>query len=211
MCQCREQAQECLCDERLKALLAENLSMYFELLMLAYQHKLMTFVCFIYARQYAEDIVQETFINAYKALSKYSMPQIQELKLKPWLFRIAYNLSQNHRKRYERFSEQFISISIDVPEGKELLEEMDHGQCVSAETEAEWEESRQEENTCIRQLHVRILRLPKALQFPVILHYIAGLEYPEIAKELDQPLNTVKSNGRRGFKKLQEMMREEVK
>ncbi len=86
-------------DEQLKALLIENLSGYFELLILAYQDKLTTFVCLHYDRRYAEDIVQETFINAHKALSTYPAWKIQELHLLPWLIIIARNLYLNHVRK----------------------------------------------------------------------------------------------------------------
>jgi RNA polymerase sigma-70 factor, ECF subfamily len=189
---------EYLRDERLKELLAENLPDNFELLVLLYQHKLHTFVSLIYDRRYAEDLVQETFLNVYRALMKYPPSAIGALRLRPWLFCIAHNLARNHRRKYSHIT----PISIDLPEGRELLEESESGQCLAPDTEVEGRESRDE-------LYMRIQQLPRALKLPVILHYIAEMSYEEVAKELDLPLNTVKSYGLRGLRRLQEMMKEE--
>ena len=43
----------------------------------------------------AEDITQETFIRAYRALSKYEPARIQELNLRGWIWTIALNLCRN--------------------------------------------------------------------------------------------------------------------
>lgn len=182
-------------DEKLKALLAEDLPTYFELLMLTYEKKLMTFVRFNYDQSYAEDIVQETFINAYKALAKNSAEYIVSLNIRPWLYTITRNLAVNHCRRFIKFP----SISTDVQEGQDLLEQTENGQTPSPEQAIEQQEIYQELSHCIHCL-------PENLRVPLVLHYISDLEYQEIAEVLQQPVNTVKSNGRRGLKKLQAMM-----
>jgi RNA polymerase sigma-70 factor, ECF subfamily len=47
----------------------------------------------------AEEVVQDTFLRAYQALTvKYDALRCRELRLQPWLFRITRNLAQNRRR-----------------------------------------------------------------------------------------------------------------
>src|SRR5579864_7168256 len=46
-------------------------------------------------RHDAEDVAQDTFIRAYRALATYSPDRIRELKQKAWLHRIAVNVVRN--------------------------------------------------------------------------------------------------------------------
>jgi RNA polymerase sigma-70 factor (ECF subfamily) len=185
-------------DEELKKLLASNLPKYFELLMLAYASKLIAFVSWNGNPDCAEDIVQETFIKAYNALAKSSVEQIRSMNIRPWLYAIARNLSSNYRTRYTRFS----SISTDTQEGRDLLEKIENGQYPSPDGEVEQKEAYSE-------LYLCISRLPDRFRLPVLLHYISDLKYQEVAEILQQPFDTVKSNGLRGLKKLRNMMGKE--
>lgn len=188
-------------DQDLKMLLAANLDTSFELFVLAYQRKLYVLVWYmIHHRQDAEDIVQDTFIRAYRALASLSSDEMQALKLRSWLFKIAYNLSLNYINRYAGFQSQLLSI--DLPEGKDYFEGTALGQCPSPEVEIELREIRDNIYICVNQLSI-------SLRIPILLHYITGLSYHEIAEVLHQPVNTVKSNGRRGLMKLQEMLKKQ--
>jgi RNA polymerase sigma-70 factor (ECF subfamily) len=185
-------------DEELKTLLASDLPMYFELLMIAYEKKLIKFVGLNYDRCYAEDIVQETFINVYKALMKRSAEEIVAMNIRSWLYTIVRNCALNHCQRYVKPP----SISIDLQEGQDLLEETENGRYLSPDQEAEQKETYEE-------LYLSIRCLPDHLRLPVMLHYIFELEYQEVAEVLQQPVNTVKSNGRRGLNKLRKMIKGE--
>ena len=185
-------------DKELKALLASDLPTYFKLLMLTYYKKLITFVSLNYNQHYAEDIVQEAFINAYNALAKSSAEQIVSMNIRPWLYTITRNLYLNHCTRYIKVP----SISTDIQEGRDLLEKTESGQYAPPDKEVEAKETYNELHRCIK-------RLPDKFRLPVFLHYISELEYQEVAEVLQQPVNTVKSNGLRGLKKLRKMMREE--
>ena len=52
--------------------------------------------------QEAEDLTQETFIKAYRALSGYDAARIRDMKLQPWLWTIAMNLGRNHLRDRSR-------------------------------------------------------------------------------------------------------------
>jgi RNA polymerase sigma factor (sigma-70 family) len=179
-----------LCDnQELKKLLMADLKANFRWLVLCYQHTLYNFVRYMLQHpQDAEDLVQEIFVKVYGVLSSFSPSQWERLELKPWLFTIARNDSLNYVSRVGR--RQSKQVSLDGPSERER--------------EMENKETLEELYKCIQQLS-------DPLRASVVLHYIIGLPYYEIAVILNQPENTVKSNGRRGFKALQTMMKEEVK
>jgi RNA polymerase sigma factor (sigma-70 family) len=95
----------------------------------------------------------------------------------------------------------YLQFHLNYFEVQEKIEGSTNGQLASPEEEFEWKETREE-------LYSNINRLPDALRLPVFLHYIHELEYREIARILDLPLNTVKSNGRRGWLQLQKIIKE---
>jgi RNA polymerase sigma-70 factor, ECF subfamily len=186
-------------DEELKALLASDLSTYFELLMLVYAQKLIAFTVSLSGNlPYTEDIVQESFIKAYYALERSSSEKILSMNIRAWLYKITYNTYVNYITRYDKFS----PVSTDLPEEREYLEITENGHYPPPDKEVEQKETYNELYFCIN-------RLPDKLRLPVLLHYIFELEYQEVAEVLQQPFNTVKSNGLRGFRKLRDMMREE--
>ena len=52
--------------------------------------------------QEAEDLTQETFIRAYKALDGYNTQRIRDMKVESWLWTIALNLGRNHLRDRSR-------------------------------------------------------------------------------------------------------------
>jgi RNA polymerase sigma-70 factor, ECF subfamily len=183
-------------DRDLVELLAADLSGNFELLVLAYQSNLYAFAQYIVrSEQDAEDITQDTFVKAYNSLKGMSPSRIQALKLRSWLFTIAYHLSLNHNRNKAR-SQRSQSFS-ELGEPVELIKQ---DPVSSPEQVLEEQESYTELVTYLR-------RLQEPYRTATILHYIIGLEYAEIATILSQPLNTVKSNGRRGLQILQKLVR----
>src|SRR5260221_5057658 len=80
-------------EARLLACLAANLDAHFAELVTAYQHRLYVFVLRQTGSvQDAEDIVQETFLQAYFALGNYPGWRVRTLRLQAWLYRIALHL-----------------------------------------------------------------------------------------------------------------------
>jgi RNA polymerase sigma-70 factor, ECF subfamily len=193
-----------LCNnQELKKLLMANLNANFRWLVLCYQHPLYNFVRYMLQHpQDAEDLVQEIFVKVYGVLLTFSPSQWERLELKPWLFTIARNDSLNYVSRVGR--RQSKQVSLDQPGEREIFEGTVNKHYHSPEREMENKETLEELYKCIQQLS-------DPLRASVVLHYIIGLPYHEISVILNQPENTVKSNGRRGFKVLQTMMKEEVK
>jgi RNA polymerase sigma-70 factor (ECF subfamily) len=52
--------------------------------------------------QEAEDLTQETFIRAYRAMAGYDRARFSQLRLWPWLWTIALNLGRNHLRDRSR-------------------------------------------------------------------------------------------------------------
>ncbi|MDQ3937238.1 MAG: sigma-70 family RNA polymerase sigma factor [Chloroflexota bacterium] len=133
----------------------------------------------------AEDVAQEAFVRAYRALSRYSRERLRTLKLRPWLARIALNVGRN-----------------------ELRARRDAGDIEQAPTAAARDSDgplelaqRREE----RQLWIRLLgSLPERYRLAVALRHIEGLSYRELAETLERPIGSVKSDVHRGVNLLRQ-------
>jgi RNA polymerase sigma-70 factor (ECF subfamily) len=173
-------------DEGLTAELATDLDRHFKQLVLTYQHQLYTFLL----RQTgnaedAEDIAQESFIRAYYALKNYQIRQVCQLKLRPWLLKIALNVFYNRLRRHT-----LSHVPIDTSEESTLLELED--QAITPDEEV-WKRERRHE---LEQL---VASLPERYRVVINLYYFEDLSYQEIADLLDQPMGTIKAKLHRGI------------
>ncbi len=76
--------------------LSADLEGSFERLMQAYQDRLYSFALRLSGNpQDAEEIVQDAFVRAYRALQGYPAGRIQALALRPWLYQISLNVFRN--------------------------------------------------------------------------------------------------------------------
>ncbi len=131
----------------------------------------------------AQDVAQEVFVRAYRALSRYPRRRIRQLRLRPWLARIALNQARNAVRGRRAATE--LNDEIEPPARAD-------GEPVSLA-------ERREE----RRFWLDLLRsLPPRYQLPVALRHVERLSYPELAEALDRPLGTVKSDVHRGVRLL---------
>lgn len=127
----------------------------------------------------AEDVAQEAFVRAYRALRRYPNQQVRELRLRPWLARIALNAARNEVRGKRS--------DVDIEHAAASLAEPSEGPLRLAERNDE------------RRMWARLLAaLPDRYRLAVALRYIDDLSYPELAETLDRPLGTVKSDVHRG-------------
>jgi RNA polymerase sigma-70 factor (ECF subfamily) len=139
----------------------------------------------------AEDVVQETFLKAYRAYDSFT----EGTNLKAWLYRILTNTYINkYRKKQRRPNEVELGELQDLYLFKRLGEHS--GAQVSAESEAL--------DMFVDEDIVEALEsLPENFRLPVLYADVEGFSYKEIADILDIPIGTVMSRLHRGRKALQ--------
>ena len=139
----------------------------------------------------AEDIVQETYLKAYRAYHTFE----EGTNLKAWLYRILTNTYINkYRKQQRRPTETELGELQDLYLYKRL------GEASGATYSAEHEALDRFVDTDITEA---IESLPENFRMPVILADVEGFSYKEIAEILDVPIGTVMSRLHRGRKALQ--------
>ena len=139
-------------------------------------------------RNAAEDIVQETFVKAWKHLSRFD----QSKSFKTWIFAIAKNTAYDHLKR-----KKTLPFSLfENEEGENVLEntpaENDHP-----------EDILDREATKV-ELEAKLAALTPLYRTILKLHYQEDLSLHEISEILGEPYNTVKSRHQRALKNLKE-------
>lgn len=169
--------------------LASDLDGNFEALVVAMQGPVYRFAYrWCGNAQDAEEIAQDAFVRAYRALQEYEPERIASLKLLPWVLAIALNVARN-RVRGKR-------LPLDPLDAADTL--IDHG----SEAPDRFSERRETSE----QLEDALLALPPRYRAPVILRHVLGLSYDEIAAALEQPAGTAKSNVHRGIQLLRDRL-----
>ncbi len=139
----------------------------------------------------AEDVVQETFLKAYRAYDSFT----EGTNLKAWLYRILTNTYINkYRKKQRRPNEVELGELQDLYLFKRLGEHS--GAQVSAESEAL-------DMFVDKDIVEALESLPENFRLPVLYADVEGFSYKEIAEILDVPIGTVMSRLHRGRKALQ--------
>jgi RNA polymerase sigma factor (sigma-70 family) len=131
----------------------------------------------------AEDLTQETFIRAYRALSDYDVHRIRALQLRGWIWTIALNLGRNHAR--------------DRARRPQPVEYRDHPAVADPEPadSVAWDR--------------RLGALTPTQRKAVVLRHVVGLSYQEIAEVSGRPEGTVKADVHRGLTRLRQIMEEE--
>ena len=133
--------------------------------------------------QEAEDLTQETFIRAYRALGEFDRSRFQDLRLAPWVWTIALNLGRNHLRDRSR-RPRFVEIQ---DQGREDPDLPDQGA---------WD--------------ARFAALNRNQRTAVVLRHVVGLGISEISESTGRPEGTVKADIHRGLDHLREMMEQET-
>lgn len=136
----------------------------------------------------AEDLMQETFLSALKAISKFR----GDAELKTWLFRIAINKSKNRFRWWKRRKREK-TVSLDAPVGES---ESPLSETVASDRIGPEEQVLQKERENV--LNKALYELPDIFREAVILCDIEGMSYDEIAETLEISMGTVKSRIARG-------------
>lgn len=183
-------------DQELVASYIQGHTISFDLLVLRYL-KLVYSVAFHYAKnqQDAEDISQDAFVKALQHIRSFD----QEKPFKPWMLRIVRNQALDWLKKKKPF---LVSDVETEEEGERLLESIPDPSPL-ADVLAVQHESSEE----IARL---IATLPAEDRHLLFFRYVHGFSFKEIAGELHQVLDTVKSKHRRLLLKLRKIVPESL-
>jgi RNA polymerase sigma-70 factor (ECF subfamily) len=176
-------------DARLSA---DELGAFYERIVLMYTQQLIYFILrHTGSLADAEDIVQNAFLNAYYALERYSLLQMRSLQVRPWLYKITWNVYCNHIQRTKAPP----GVSLDTSEGELLLD-------LDADLQDEQPEAVIEHGELRQELEQLVNTLPDPYREVINFYYFDELSQQEIANILQRPLNTVKTHMRRGLQLL---------
>jgi RNA polymerase sigma-70 factor (ECF subfamily) len=142
-------------------------------------------------RHEAEEVAQEAFVRAYRALAGYESQRIRFLHLRPWLAQIVLNVQRNRVRRHRPVSpldELRVPAAAPAADGPEATAEA----------------------TARRELCAHALAtLPEPYRLAVGLRHIEGLSYPEVAEALGRPVGTVKAQVHRGLRLLRSALEDD--
>ncbi len=152
----------------------------FDVLVRRYQHRVIAVISrYIGDRAEAEDVAQDSFIRAYRAIGGFR----GDAQFYTWLHRIAINTAKNHLVEMMRRPP---TDDIDVVDA----EQFDAALALRETDTPERELMRQEvEQTVMRAVNA----LPDELRQAITLREVEGLAYDEIAQQLGCPIGTVRS------------------
>ena len=157
-------------DEKLIAMARSGNPGAFETIVDRYQGRLLGFCRqMLGSTEDAEDVLQEVFVNAYKAM----LADEREINLRPWLYRIARNRCLNYLRKPKADAQESMDM---VPE-------------VAAASTAEKVHNREE----FRQILSDVNKLPETQRAALLLREMDALSYEEIAAAMDTTVPSVKS------------------
>ena len=159
-------------DQQLVARVQKGDTRAFDMLVLKYQHKIFGLISrYVRDADEVQDVAQEAFIKAYKALPRFR----GDSAFYTWLYRIAINTAKNH----------LVSRSRRPPGSDVEIEDAEYYEAGGALRDLENPEKAVVERS--------IAELPDDLRTAVTLREFDGLSYEDIAAIMDCPVGTVRS------------------
>ncbi|MGO0306779.1 RNA polymerase sigma factor RpoE [Endozoicomonas acroporae] len=152
----------------------------YDVLVIKYQHRILGLVGgYLSDFQEVQDVTQEAFIKAYRALDKFR----GDSSFYTWLYRIAVNTAKNH----------LVSKGRRLPESDIDVHDADFLETATTLRVVDTPERNLYCNEIEQVIHDVIQRLPDELRTAVMLREFDGLSYEEIADVMDCPVGTVRS------------------
>jgi RNA polymerase sigma-70 factor (ECF subfamily) len=167
----------------------------FELLVEKYQRKLARLLSrFIRDPAEVEDVTQEAFIKAYRALPAFR----GDSAFYTWLYRIGINTAKNYLMAMGRRAPTSTEVEAEEAEGFEEGEQL---------RDINTPESVLLSNEIARTVNATIESLPEELRRAIQMREIEGMSYEDIAQAMDCPIGTVRSRIFRAREAIAEQLR----
>jgi RNA polymerase sigma-70 factor (ECF subfamily) len=167
----------------------------FNLLVEKYQRKLARLLSrFIRDPAEVEDVTQEAFIKAYRALPAFR----GDSAFYTWLYRIGINTAKNYLMAMGRRAPTSTEVEAEDAEGFEEGEQL---------RDINTPESALLTNEIAETVNKTIEQLPEELRTAIQMREIEGMSYEDIAKAMDCPIGTVRSRIFRAREAIAEQLR----
>lgn len=167
----------------------------FNLLVEKYQRKLARLLSrFIRDPAEVEDVTQEAFIKAYRALPAFR----GDSAFYTWLYRIGINTAKNYLMAMGRRAPTSTEVEAEEAEGFEEGEQL---------RDINTPESALLTNEIAETVNKTIEQLPEELRTAIQMREIEGMTYEDIAKAMDCPIGTVRSRIFRAREAIAEQLR----
>jgi RNA polymerase sigma-70 factor (ECF subfamily) len=167
-------------DKQLVARVQSGDNRAFDLLVLKYQHKILGLISrYIQDADEMQDVAQEAFIKAYRALPGFR----GDSAFYTWLYRIAINTAKNH----------LVARSRRPPGSDVEVEDAEYYEGGAALRDLETPENALFGEELRNVVESAIADLPEDLRTAVTLREFEGLSYEDIAEAMDCPVGTVRS------------------
>lgn len=184
-------------DQQLVVRVQKGDSRAFDLLVLKYQHKLFGLISrYVYDADEVQDVAQEAFIKAYRALPKFR----GDSQFYTWLYRIAVNTAKNH----------LVSRSRRPPGSDVDVADAEYYDGGAALREVETPENALFGAELKQVVESAISDLPDDLKTAVTLREFDGLSYEDIAEIMDCPVGTVRSRIFRAREAIDQKVRQQI-
>jgi len=155
----------------------------FDLLVIKYQRKLARLLSqFIRDAAEVEDVTQETFIKAYRALPSFR----GDSAFYTWLYRIGINTAKNFLVTQGRRAPTMTSAGFDIEDAENFEEGSQLREMNTPESELMSKQIAETVNQTLQEL-------PEELRKAITLREIEGISYEEIATIMNCPIGTVRS------------------
>ena len=185
-------------DETLVAQAANGNREAFDELVRRYQSRMFQLVRILTSGDAdAEDLVQDTFVRAYRAVGQFR----GDSTFRTWLHRIAVNVVRSHAaRRNSRADRRTLRYARGASPDTDRGDEESKIKRLAADDDLE--------NAVVRRRMIdqALARLPPDLRLLITLRDVQGLEYREIALLTGLPMGTVESRIFRGRQRLRPML-----
>jgi len=192
-----------LSDEELMTSCSQGDTKAFAVLMRRYQARLTRYINrFVKNDDLAQDLTQEAFLRVYRSRETY----VPKARFATWIYRIATNLCHDEFRKRRTSPTVSLNMSFTVQinekgdeENYELYEQLPDTSISPPDVEIEKEEQR-------KRLRVAIESLSEKHRTVILMHVYNGMEYTEMAKQLECSVGTIKSRMHYAIRSLKQIL-----